>query len=67
MASSRIDLNSFTWKAVKYKAEQELSEAATLLEQRRLDERDADFTRGRMNALRDILDLGNRDSEHVSE
>lgn len=67
MESSRIDLASFTWRAIKYKAEQSLKDDRELIEQRGLEQRDTDFARGRISAMREILDLAERDSEHVSD
>jgi len=65
--SRRIDLHSFTWAAVKHKAEVEIAQAQETLEKRNLTERDGDFLRGRIALAREILELPEQDSEHASE
>lgn len=62
-----IDVYSFTWKAVLHLTRTELSNALETLEQRNIEQRDADFLRGRISLAREILDLPTRGSEHVSE
>lgn len=67
MLSSRIDLHSFTWAAIKHKAEIEIAQAQETLEKRNINERDADFLRGRIAMARELLELPEQDSEHASE
>lgn len=65
--SSRIDLHSFAWVAVSHHAEQELQAAREKLELRGIEHGHSEYLRGKIAALRDILALPERDSEHVSE
>lgn len=67
MLSSRIDPHSFTWAAVKHKAQAEIDQAQETLEKRNIEQRDSDFLRGRIALAREILELPEQDSEHVSE
>ena len=53
-----IDVNSPTWKTVSEKASAALEKSCKATERRGIDERDADYERGRCAALREILALG---------
>jgi len=53
-----IDRNSQTWTSIVALVERGLEADARALEKRGIPERDADYLRGRMTALRAILALG---------
>ena len=65
--SAKIDVHSFTWIAVKHMTEEELKAARDTIERRNLEQRDTDFLRGRISLALELLQLPERDSEHVSE
>lgn len=65
--SNRIDRHCFTWIAVSYRAEKELSAAREKLEVRGTEQGQSEYLRGKIAALREILALPDEDSEHVSE
>lgn len=66
-ASSRIDLHSFAWIAVQTHCETNLERARSELEKRNQTFEQTQYLRGEIAALKAVLDLPNRDSDHASE
>lgn len=56
--SQMVDVNSPTWKTVSGKAVDVMRDAKRKTLARNADQRDADFERGRIAAVREILKLG---------
>ena len=55
---ARIETHSDTWRAVVAHAKSKIETARKHIEARGVDERDADFARGQIAALRAILNMG---------
>lgn len=54
----QIDPNGRDWRQLKPWAERRIETSRATIDARGIDERDADFERGRIAALRELLDLG---------
>lgn len=65
--SSRIDPHCFTWLCVTHHCEKRLERARAELEKRNQTYEQTQYLRGQIAALKDVLALVDRDSEHVSE
>lgn len=53
----QIDQLSPTWRLIKKRCEAEIASSRATLEATGVSERDSDFARGRISAMREILNL----------